>query len=249
MNRIEKKICVVVPVYNSESIIEGLISKIKDSLKKFEDYSMVLVNDNSADNSYKKIKRLAESDEKIIAINLIKNVGQQKAIFLGLKHAKGDYIVIIDDDFAHNPDDIHLLYTEAEKGYDVVYGIDKKDNSKSLFRSLGSRIRDITFDAITNKPKQLKVCSFRIINYTTKEKIIEADKEFIYISMEILKYTINISNIYLDYLEGSKSNYSFSKLTNLILNMYIYYSNQKLFKKKTMPKDTYRIGEIVNGER
>lgn len=102
---------------------------------------------------------------------------------------------------------------------------------------------------ITKKPKDLKVCSFRIINSKTKENILKADTDFIYISMEILKHTTNISNIYTDYLKGSKSNYSLIKLANLIVKIYIYYSNQRIFKKKTMPKDTYKIGKLVNGER
>lgn len=249
MNKIDNKISVVVPVYNSQNIIEGLITKIKNTLSNFRDYSIILVNDKSVDNSYDKLKAIAEHDKRVTAINLLENVGQQKATFLGLKYAKGDYIIIIDDDFAHDPDDILLLYKEAIKGYDAVYGIDKKNNSKSIFRNLGSKIRDITFDAITKKPKDIKVCSFRIINNATKEKVIKADTSFIYISMEILKHTTKISNIYLNYLEGSESNYSLFKLTNLILNMFIYYSKQRLFKKKSMPKDTYKIGEIVNGDR
>lgn len=126
MSKIDKKICVVVPVYNSENTIKELVMKLKQTLSKFKDYSIVLINDNSVDKSHDIIMQLAKSDKKVISISLTENVGQQKATFLGLKYAKGDYIIIIDDDFAHDPEDIRLLYNEALKGYDVVYGIDKK---------------------------------------------------------------------------------------------------------------------------
>ncbi len=248
MNKIDKYISVVIPVYNSQNTIGKLIVKLENSLVCFNRYSIILINDNSTDDSYKIIKSLADKSQNITVINLKKNVGQQKATFLGLKYASGEYIIIIDDDLANDPDDIIGLYNKILEGYDVVYGISKDYSYKPIFRNLGSVFRDILFNQLTGKPKNIRVSSFRIINRNTNLNIQKANTKFIYISMEILKYTNKIGNVYVNYSKGTISNYNLIKLVRLICNIYLYYSKQKLFKTKPLPSDAYIIGEIVNGE-
>lgn len=248
MNNIDKTISVVVPVYNSKSTIDELIKRLTQTLSCFKDYSIVLVNDNSNDNSFEIIKEYTKYDNHIIAISLKENMGQQRATFLGLQYAHGDFVAIIDDDLAQNPEDIILLYSQMQKGYDVVYGINKNDIKRPFIRGLGSRIRNMMFNSITNKAKDTMVSSFRIVNSDTHKKILEANTKYIYISMEILKYTSNIGNIYVDYHAGGHTNYSTRKLVALVVNMYIYYSKQKIIRAKQMPADTYKIAEIINGD-
>jgi len=243
VNKIDKSISVVVPVYNSEKTLDELIKRLSKTLYIFNEYQIILVNDNSKDNSFDIISDYAKEDKNIIAINVIENVGQQLATFLGLKYAKGDYVVIIDDDLAQNPEDIVKLYNEIEKHYDVVYGIKKNQSNKSIIRNLGSTIRDLTFNTITKKPKHIKVSSFRIMRKEVVRKILKANTKFIYISMEILKHTSNISNVYVEYTKGTTTNYNFRKLTSIIKNMHIYYSKQKVFRTKEMPADIFKLSE------
>ena len=189
MNKINEMISVVIPVYNSEKTIVQLLEGLKQTLSHFSDYEIILINDCSSDNSFGVIREYVNNSKKLIAVDLQKNVGQQKATFLGLKHAKGDYIVVVDDDLAHAPDDILMLYDKTQHSYDVVYGINKCPMSKSFIRNFGSKVRDFTFNSITKKPKDIKVSSFRIINKKTNDKIITANTDYIYISIEILKHT------------------------------------------------------------
>ena len=246
VNKIDKSISIVVPVYNSAQTLDELIERLVETLSIFRQYQIVLVNDNSKDTSFNIISSYAKEDKNIIAINVIENVGQQLATFLGLKYAKGDYVVIIDDDLAQNPEDIVKLYNEIEKGFDVVYGIKKNASNRSVIRSIGSIVRDFTFNTITKKPKHIKVSSFRILHKEIVGKILKANTKFIYISMEILKHTTNIGNIYVEYTKGTATNYNYRKLTSIIKNMYIYYSTQKVFKVKPLPTDIYIIEEISN---
>ncbi len=241
-------ISVVIPVYNSQETIGEVTEKLMAVLPCFADYEIILINDNSEDKSWVKIKQLAESNEKITAVNLLKNTGQQLATFLGLKYARGDYIIIMDDDLAHNADDIIPLYTKIKKGYDAVYAVNKKDNRGSKIRSAGSKARDIVINIIGRKPKDIYVSSFRIIDSKINKKVIVSDKDFIYISLEILKHTKNIGNIYVAYMQDSPTNYTLKKLILLIYNILIYYSRQKIIKTKTRDANKYEIGEIINGE-
>jgi len=248
MAQINKSIGVIVPVYNAQKTLHELIDRLSDVLSSFSKYRIILVNDCSNDDSGKIISEYAWNDKRITAINLKQNVGQQLVTFCGIKYSDFDYTAIIDDDLAQNPEDIIELYKEAEKGYDVVYGVAKTISDRNIMRNLGSAVRDITFNIITKKPKKLKVCSFRIMNRETAEKVKQADSEFIYISMEIIKHTQNIANIKVEYSTGLPSNYNAKKLVKLIKNMYVYYSNQKIIKKNPLPKDKFQIGEIINGE-
>ena len=68
---------IVIPVYNSEDILDELINQITSEIRKkinlFEDYEIILVNDKSEDNSWKKIKEIATNQKNVIGITLSKN--------------------------------------------------------------------------------------------------------------------------------------------------------------------------------
>ena len=107
------KLSIVIPVYNSSSIIENLASDIlavSKNLSKISDIELILVNDCSSDDTWLKISKVSETNkDKIIGINLMKNYGQHNAIMAGLKIAKGDYILLMDDDYQHPPKEISKL--------------------------------------------------------------------------------------------------------------------------------------------
>ena len=95
---------IVVPVYNSERIVEDLVQKIYFSIEKINSvnsYEIILVNDCSPDNSWKKIKILSKKFNFVKGISLKENFGQHNAIMAGLNDSVGEKIVTIDDDLQH----------------------------------------------------------------------------------------------------------------------------------------------------
>ena len=81
------KLSIVIPVFNSSQILETLIQKIKtEVIQKISNTQVILVNDHSLDESWKKIKDLKKKYGFIKGINLKKNYGQHSAIFCGLKN-------------------------------------------------------------------------------------------------------------------------------------------------------------------
>ena len=94
------ELSIVIPVYNSENILENLINKISESLnkKKFSrEFEIVLVNDFSFDKSWEKIKYLSEKFNNIKGINLSENYGQHNAIMAGLRNCSGEKIISMDE--------------------------------------------------------------------------------------------------------------------------------------------------------
>jgi len=239
-----KKISVIVPVYNAEKTLKELIARVVSVIEEQYIYEIILVNDHSLDSSLQLIETMIEANKCIYGVNLKQNQGQQRATFIGMTHATGDYIVLIDDDLENNPEDIPLLIEEIEKGYEVVYAINKSNCSKSNLRTLGSKLRDMIFRMLTSIPKNIKVCSFRILTKELNEEIIKSKVKLIYISMEILKRTSNIGNIKVKYNSNIDSNYSVSSLIRLYVMIIINYTWLSRFYNKEHEKTQYEmVGE------
>lgn len=236
-------ISIVVPVYNGENSLDELYSAIKKTAADNSfDFELILVDDNSSDQSYQKILELHNHDSRVKGICLAKNFGQQNAIFCGFNYSAGDYIITMDDDLQHRPEDIVLLYQKIKEDYDVVYAIPETREYK-FYRSLGSKLTNWLFDLITPKSAKKRVSSFRIINRETLHKIKASEKSFIYISAIILKKGAKIANIYTKQQQRKygQSNYNFIKLLKLFIKLYIYYGEFSFLKYLRSNKEQYLI--------
>ena len=123
----EKKISILVPIYNSAFFMHKLLLAIdKERVALGWDLELILVDDGSKDNSYDKIVELSVQYPYIKGIKLSKNFGHQIAVKTALAHATGDYIAIIDDDLQDPPSLLPLFFSKLDEGYDVAYGVRKK---------------------------------------------------------------------------------------------------------------------------
>ena len=116
-----KNISVIIPVYNSADTIVSLHRRIVSVLMELVvDYEIIFINDASMDKSLDIIYSLSKKDENIKYINLNKNFGQHNALLCGIRHAKYDFIVTMDDDLQNPPEEIPKLLEKIDRGYDVV---------------------------------------------------------------------------------------------------------------------------------
>jgi undecaprenyl-phosphate 4-deoxy-4-formamido-L-arabinose transferase len=116
-------ISVVVPVYNSEASLPALVKRIQPALATLgTSFEVILVNDSSSDGSWARILELAVQHHWIRGLNLSRNYGQHNALLCGIRHARFDTIVTMDDDLQNPPEEIVRLLAKLEEGYDVVYG-------------------------------------------------------------------------------------------------------------------------------
>jgi undecaprenyl-phosphate 4-deoxy-4-formamido-L-arabinose transferase len=115
---------VVVPVYKSAELLTDLVARLEDVLGGLVDeYEIVLVNDCSPDGSWSRIVELAEGDPHVRGIDLARNYGQHAATLAGIRAARGELVVTIDDDLQNPPEEMPKLLAKLDEGYDVVYGI------------------------------------------------------------------------------------------------------------------------------
>jgi glycosyltransferase involved in cell wall biosynthesis len=111
---------VIVPVYNSQDVIEDLVNELEKELRLLTDeFELILVNDASIDRSWNIIRLVAEKKSWVRGINLMRNFGQHNALLCGIRAARFDVIVTMDDDMQHPPVGIASLLNELNEGYCV----------------------------------------------------------------------------------------------------------------------------------
>ena len=97
----------VIPLFNEVNNIDALISEIFESLKKFQNYEVILINDGSTDKTLEKINII--KNNKIRIISNPRNLGQSFSIHNGIKSSAFNIIVTLDGDGQNNPADIPKL--------------------------------------------------------------------------------------------------------------------------------------------
>lgn len=117
------ELCIVIPAHNEEECIEGTVTAIIDRLTQERiPHNVLVVNDNSEDDTEKILVRLRAKYEQFRYINSDPPLGFGRAINKGLEHFKGDAVAIVMADASDSVGDIAQYYKKMVEGYDCVFG-------------------------------------------------------------------------------------------------------------------------------
>lgn len=220
---------VLIPVYNSERTIRPLVEGLTYELADYS-FEIVLVNDGSGDASEEICEKLAHTYEHVQFISLRKNFGEFQAVMCGLNHARGEFCVIIDDDFQNPPQEIIKLLREAQRGgYDVVYS-QYEEKQHTWFRNGGSWLVNRLTTWLLNKPSDLYLSSFKLLRQEVVREIIRYRGPYPYLDGLIFQVTWNVGRVVVTHekrREG-RSNYTIKRLISLFLTIFFGYSVQPL---------------------
>ena len=137
----------------------------------------------------------------------------------GLNYAKGDYIVIMDDDGQCPMNQFWELFKPIEDGHDVSIASYKK-RKQSLFKNFGTFVNDRMTRFIINKPKDMQVTNFIVCKSYVINEIIKYDNPYPYFTGLLLRTTTDIVNVELkqrDRFEGN-STFTFFKMLSMWIN-------------------------------
>ena len=163
INQNNKPNCsIVIPVYNSEESLPFLAARLEQVLPEIANqFEVILVNDGSRDNSWNVILGLTSKYSWIHAINLMRNSGQHNALLCGIRAAKYEVTITLDDDLQQPPEEIHKLLAKFNEGYDVVYGSPNK-LPHEFWRNFSSRFTKRIMAYVMGIPNVINIGPFRV---------------------------------------------------------------------------------------
>lgn len=214
------ELSVIATIYNGEPAIDELVSRINDACKKtVNSYEIILVEDCSKDKSWKKIQSICQRHSFVKGIQLSRNFGQQMAMSAGIRHASGNFVVIMDGDLQNPPEAIPLLIEKLKEDYDVVYTV---SNTRNNFKD---ELTSKTFYFILNSlfkvgmiPNQLMLKGFSkrfVTTYNIYEERIRVVAGIVH-DIGLNTTIIEVEN---QKRKHGKSNYNFFKRFYLMLDM------------------------------
>jgi len=224
------ELSIVIPLYRSAGSIERVVDEL-ETVPVDGGMEVVLVNDGSPDDTLGACRRiLAGCALPVKVVNLSRNFGEHNAVLAGLRHARGRWIVTMDDDGQNPPAEIPRLLQEARtRGHDVVFGR-YRGKQHALWRNLGSWFANRVAEAVIEKPRGLYLSSFRCMSEFVAEQVTRYDGPYPYIDGLILQTTRNLGMVDVEHRardEGS-SGYTLRKLARLWMNMFVNFSVRPL---------------------
>jgi glycosyltransferase involved in cell wall biosynthesis len=164
-------ISVVIPVYNGALTLRPLCDRLLAVLHSLEmRFEIILVNDGSRDGSWPLIRALTREHAGIIhGVDLMRNYGQHNALLCGIRMARHEVIVTIDDDLQQPPEDMPLLLDRLNQppGYDVVYGV-PSSQQHGTWRNAASRTAKAALRNFFGADTGPIVSAFRVFRSTLK---------------------------------------------------------------------------------
>lgn len=134
------KYSIVVPFHNEEDNVTVLYDRVKHVMEQVGlSFELVFVDDGSRDRTYRLLEEIAAVDSRVLLVKLRRNFGQTSALAAGFDHASGEFVLAMDGDLQHDPDEIPYFLAKLEEGYDVVSGW-RFERADGVIRRFPSRV-------------------------------------------------------------------------------------------------------------
>lgn len=222
----------VIPCYKSALSIRDVVNEIdREMVKgKIENYEIIMVNDNSPDDTWEILKQLSKETDNRICIDLSRNFGQHAALMAGFHYCSGKYVITVDDDLQTPIEKIWLLKAKMDEGYDIVSARYNVREGFSIKRQIGTMMNRLMIRWLVGMPNNATVSVFLMAKKFVIEEMIKYEQPYPYISGLAVRTTHNIANVEMDQNNRvyGASGYSFHKLLKLWINGFTAFSLKPL---------------------
>lgn len=219
---------IIVPIYKGETLIEPLVLELKKALPTFaKKYEVILVNDGSPDQSWPLIQSLARKHKWVRGICMMRNYGQHNATLCGVRAARYEVTVTMDQDLQHPPQEIPLLLAKLEEGYDVVYGAPRK-LPQSLWRNFMTASIKWILAKVIGLPAVRNVSAFRAFRTNLRDAFANFQSPSLILDVLLSWGTTRFTSVPVDIPQAERSNYNFKMLVRAAMLILIGYSTLPL---------------------
>lgn len=219
----------IVPVFNSEGSLEELVRRIDTALAAFPEKELLLVNDGSKDRSWQVIEGLCRAHSWVRGIDLMRNYGQHNALLAGIRAARHELCVTLDDDLQNPPEEVPRMLAVLEGPIDVVYGVPEKQQH-GLLRDLASTITKLTLKHAMGADIARNISAFRAFRTQVREAFLHHRSPTVNLDVLLTWGTSRFAMIAVghDKRQVGVSNYTFRKLLAHAFNMMTGFSTLPL---------------------
>ena len=223
-------VSIVVPVYNGSATLAELVDRLASVLTvSASDFEVLLIDDGSADGSWTVIAALAARYPWVHGIRLMRNYGQHNATLCGLRAARFDLTVTMDDDLQHRPEQSPVLLQALDGNVDVVYGAPAAERH-GLWRDVASRVTKLALQSVLGAQTARQVSGFRVLRTRLRGGFAGFRGPFVSLDVLLTWTTTRFTSRVIphDHRRVGESNYTFMKLIAHALNMVTGFSTLPL---------------------
>lgn len=222
-------VSVVVPVYGGSSALAELCSRLATVMAPTGlDYEVILVDDRGRPESWERICAVAAQHSNVQGLRLGRNFGQHAATICGIAHARGQWIVTMDDDLEHPPEAVPALLAAGDEDHPLVYGVFKK-RTHAAYRNLSSELmRRLLKRAFPDINEDY--CSFRVIHAPLAKQLANFGLNRPYIDGMLSWLTSSTRSVVVQHEQRhhGESAYTLSKLLSHATNIFVTFSHLPL---------------------
>lgn len=220
----------VVPVYNAAQSLDDLVARLSTVLSaKTESFEIILVEDCGQDDSWLIIERICRQHSWVRGIRLSRNFGQHNALLCGIRAARYEMIVTLDDDLQNPPEEIPTLLHGLSQGFDVVYGTPRREQH-GLLRNLASALTKLALQKGMGVETARNVSAFRAFRTRLRGGFESYQGPFVSIDVLLTWSTSRFTAVPVRHEPRAmgKSNYTLTKLFNHAFNLLTGFSTVPL---------------------
>jgi undecaprenyl-phosphate 4-deoxy-4-formamido-L-arabinose transferase len=220
--RFISSLSIVIPVFNATPTIDALSERLLPVLRGMNlPFEVIFVNDGSRDDSWTRIDALTRLHAEVVGIDLRRNYGQHNALLCGIRAARHDVIVTMDDDLQQPPEEIPKLLGEMERtGCDVVYGTTMKEQH-GLWRNVAARATRLALRSALGPEIAPLVSTFRAFRTDLRSAFDQYRSPLVSIDVLLSWATNRFTSVRVirHPRYAGRSNYGFGSLLRHLVNM------------------------------
>lgn len=223
-------VSIVIPVYQAELSLRELYRQVVPAMEALAPtFEVIFVEDCGADGSWSIIESLAAQDPRVTGIRLNRNYGQHNALLCGIRAARYEVIVSMDDDLQHPPTEIGKLLAALTPDIDVVYGA-PTHQQHGLLRNLASRITKLALSTAMGAETARNVSAFRAFRTRLRDGFDDYRSPSVSIDVLLTWVTTKFATVRVAHQArlAGKSGYSVGKLLAHAVNLMTGFSTLPL---------------------
>ena len=221
---------VVVPVFNEEGNVEALAARVVATMEAVgASFELLLVDDGSSDGTPEVLRRVASRDGRVRVVRFTRNYGQEAAVEALYLNARGRWLIQMDGDLQHPPEEIPRLIAKKDEGYDVVYGVRQK-RQDALFRVAASRAMQWTMRSMMEIELPDDVSTFRLMSAPIARLVAALPERRKFFSALLVWSGARIGTVPVSHAprHAGESHYGFTKLLNHTFDLIVGFSSKPL---------------------